>query len=115
MTTQHIAKDHLKDFFDHFSMIMPTELVEIEVAGLDLGDQIEAEWTPMTGISYDPKDGMVVVMLEDGKVQHTVPAPQEVVVVEDDSGINSITIKDGEGHLHVLRLKEPRALPSPRA
>lgn len=112
MATQEIAKEHLKDYFDHFSMIMPTELVEIEVAGLDLGDQIEAEWAPMTGISYDPKDDIVVVELEDGKVQHTIRSPQEVVVDEGDEGIRSISIKCGEGHLHVLRLKEPRALPS---
>jgi len=111
MATREIAKEHLKDYFDHFSMIMPTELVEIEVAGLDLGDQIEAEWAPMTGISYDPKDDVVVVELEDGKVQHSIRAPAEVVVDEDDNGIHSISIRCGEGHLHVLRLKEPRLLP----
>lgn len=111
MANQNITKENLKDYFDHFSMIMPTELVEIEVAALDLGDQIEAEWTPMTGISYDPKDDIVVVDLDNGNLQHTIRSPQEVVVDEDDNGIRSITIKCGEGHLHVLHLKQPRSLP----
>lgn len=109
MAIRQIEKDQLKDYFDHFSMIMPAELVEIEVAGLDLGDQIEAEWVPLNGISYDPKDDVVVVDLE--KTEHTVRAPAEVVVDEGDDGIHSISIKCGEGHLHVLRLKEPRKLP----
>ncbi|RMG38784.1 MAG: hypothetical protein D6720_00600 [Gammaproteobacteria bacterium] len=111
MATQQIATEHLKDYFDHFSMIMPTELVEVEVAGLDLGDQIEAEWAPLTGISYDPKDDVVVVELDDGKVQHSIRSPQEVVVDEGEDGVHSISIKCGEGHLHLLRLKEPRTLP----
>ncbi len=112
MTTQRIDKARLKDYFDHFSMIMPTELVEIEVAGLDLGDQIEAEWVPLSGISYDPKDDVVVVDLNDGQVQHSIRAPAEVTVEEDDGGIRSLSIRCGEGHLHVLRLKAPRALPA---
>lgn len=37
---------------------------EIEVALLDIGDQIEAEWVPLLGITYDPKDDPVVVLLD---------------------------------------------------
>ena len=111
MSTQRIEKDRLKDYFDHFSMIMPAELIEIEVAGLDLGDQVEADWVPLSGISYDPKNDVVVVDLNDGQVQHSIRAPVEVEVEEEDEGIRSIGIRCGEGHLHVLRLKEPKVLP----
>lgn len=112
MATQEIRKDHLEDYFNHFSTIMPAELVEIEVAGLDIGDQVEAEWLPLNGISYDPKDDAVVVDLGDGRIEHLISRPVEVVVDEGVSGINSISIRDGDDKLHVLRLKEPRALPS---
>jgi Family of unknown function (DUF5335) len=37
---------------------------EIEVASLALGDQVEAEWLPLLGIAYDPKDDLVQVALE---------------------------------------------------
>ncbi len=51
MAINNIAKQDLQHYFDHFSSVIPTQLVEIEVAGLDIGDQIEAEWIPLTGIS----------------------------------------------------------------
>ena len=109
MATREISREQLQDYFDHFSTIMPSELVEIEVAGLELGDQIEAEWVPLKGISYDPGNDRVVVAVENS--EHTVKAPADVVVDEDDNGIRSISIKCGEVHLHVLRLKELRKLP----
>ncbi len=113
MATRKIERENLKNYLDHFSTIMPSELVEIEIAGLDLGDQIEAEWAPLTGISYDPKDNVVVVDIDNGKLEHLVRDPVEFVVDEDDNGIHSFTIRSGDGHLHVVRLKEPKPLPEP--
>ena len=111
MAEIRVPIDQLEGYFDNFSSIMPTELVEIEVAALELGDQIGAEWVPLSGITYDPASEEVVVDVDGGKAQHTVKRPQEVVVDEDDDGIHSITIRCGEGHLHILRLKEPKAMP----
>ncbi len=37
---------------------------EIEVASLELGNQIEAEWLPLIGLVYDHKDNSVEVALE---------------------------------------------------
>jgi hypothetical protein len=39
-------------------------VAEIEVASLDLGDQIQAEWLPLIGITYDPNDDVVEVALD---------------------------------------------------
>ncbi len=113
MTTHTIDRNDLEHYLDHFSGIMPTELVEIEVAGLDLGDQVEAEWVPLSGISYDPKDDVVVIDLNDGALQHMVRQPQEFVVEEDNAGIHSFSIRDNDGRLHLVKLKEPRELPEP--
>jgi hypothetical protein len=37
------------------SKMLEPKQVEIEVAGLALGDQIEAEWLPLIGIVYDQR------------------------------------------------------------
>lgn len=110
MATRFIAKEDLQHYFDHFSSIMPTEQVEIEVAGLDVGDQIAAEWVPLEGITYDSKDDIIVVDLAD-KYQHVIKSPQEVSVEEDDDGLHAIEIKCGEGHMHLLKLKQALPLP----
>jgi len=112
MATRIIAKEDWQHYFDHLSSIMPTFLAEIEVAGLDIGDQVEGEWVPMTGISYDPKDDVLTVEIDNGKVLHNILNPQEVVVDEDDAGLHSIEVKCGHGHLHVIKLREPMALPA---
>ncbi len=112
IATRKITRDHLKDYLDHFSSIMPAEKAEIEVAGLDLGDQIGAEWATMSGISYDPKDDVVVVDIDDGQLQHMIRHPVDFEVQEDDDGVHAFEIRCGEGHLHIIRLKSPQPGPA---
>ena len=111
MTTHKIEKQDLQHYLDHFSSVMPTQLVEIEVTGLELGDQIEAEWLPLTGVSYDPKSDLVAINLDD-KLEHNIRKPQAIYVEEDDKGVSSIEITCAEKHKHILKLKDPVALPA---
>jgi hypothetical protein len=82
---------------------------EIEVASLDLGDQIVDEWVPMIGITYDSQDDLVDVALDRGN--RLIRHPQEIMVDEAPNGLASIALVDNEGARHVVRLKEPIALP----
>ncbi len=110
MATREIEQDRWEDYFNHFSAVMGAELVEIEVAGLDVGDQVAAEWMPLSGISYDPKDDILVV--DAGEVlRHTIRRPRKVYIEEDDNGIHSMDIECAQGHRHILRFKTPMALP----
>ena len=108
-----IEKEELKDYLDRFSKQMPAELVEIEVAGLNLGDQIQTSWTPLTGLSYDPYDDAVVVNINNGKLEHIIPKPIEFWVEEGTSGIMAMNIKSAEGLQHILYFREPKKLPAP--
>jgi hypothetical protein len=45
------------------------------VASLDLGDQTQAEWLPLLGITYDPRDDVVDIAL-DG-LDHMIRKPRE--------------------------------------
>ncbi len=106
-----LEKNEWEAYFDRVSGRLGAELVEIEVAGLDLGDQIETEWVPLIGFTYDPKDDVFEVAVSG--VDHVIRNPAEVVVEESVEGLHWVEITDGEGHRHIVRLRAPLALPSP--
>ena len=89
---------------------MPAEQVEIEVAGLDLGDQIETEWVLLNGISYDPRDDLLTVFTEG--VDHNIPRPQTIRVDDGIDGLHSIEVTDADGHKQIVLLKEALKLPA---
>jgi hypothetical protein len=97
-------------FFDRTSKALFGKLAEIEVASLDLGDQIVAEWVPMLGITYEPKDDLLDIALD--RSSHLIRHPQEIVVEEAPTGLASIAVIDAEGARQVVRFKEPLMLPS---
>ncbi len=81
----------------------------MEVAGLGLGDQIVAEWVPVTGLSYDPKDDVVTVTLKD--YEHLIRNPKRLVATAEGADLVSLLVEDGEGTEHIVRFREPLALP----
>ncbi len=106
---QALDKARWEAYFDHVSKILGMRLAEIEVVGLGIGDQIEADWVPMTGITYDPKDDLVEIVLEG--VDHLVRHPSEILVEEGASGIEWLAITDASGNRQIVRFKVPLALP----
>ena len=65
-------------FFDRMAKALLGKRAEIEVASLELGDQIVAEWLPMIGITYDSRDDLLDVALD--RTDHLIPHPTEIVV-----------------------------------
>lgn len=106
LTTIHKAE--WKAFFDHLSNTLTGKWAEVEVASLDLGDQIVAEWVPMYGITYESKDDLLDVAFD--RFNHFIRHPQDIVVEEDATGIHSVAVVDREGEKQVVRLKEPLLL-----
>jgi hypothetical protein len=100
-----------RTFFDRLSKGLLGKWVEIEVASLELGDQITAEWIPMFGITYDSKDDLLDVALE--RVDHLIWHPKEIVVEEGPTGVTSVAVVDKEGVRQVVRMREPLMLSSP--
>jgi len=83
---------------------------EIEVDSLQVGAQVQAEWVPIIGLDYDPKDDLFEVAL-DG-LDHLIYRPREFYAEETASNLNLIAIVDGEGARHLVRFKDPLMLPS---
>ena len=111
MAAEQIDRAQWGPFLDNLTRILVGKQAEIEVAALDLGDQIEAEWAPLIGITYDEKDDLIEIALE--QLDHLIRSPRSVFVDQGAGGLIAIAIDDGDGRHHIVRLKDPLALPAP--
>ena len=104
-----IPKTEWRSFFDRMSQALLGQRAEIEVASLELGDNIVAEWVPMIGITYDSRDDLLDVAL-DG-TNHLIRYPKEIVVEEKEGALTSVAVVDGEGTRQIVHLRTPAMLP----
>ena len=112
MSIQQIDKSAWAEFFDSFTTSLPGKQAEVEVASLDLGDQIAASWLPFIGIAYDPKNDLIEVALEG--LDHMIRKPQEVYVDHEVGSLVSLQIINSDGVREIIKLKDPIALPAPQ-
>jgi Family of unknown function (DUF5335) len=101
-----------RPFFDRMSKGLLGKRAEVEVASLDLGDQVIAEWVPMIGITYDSRDDLLDVALDRGS--HLIRHPRQILVEEGPKGLASVAVVDEDGTHQVVRLKDPLMLPPAR-
>jgi Family of unknown function (DUF5335) len=111
MTVQKIDKRDWQAFFDWLSQGLLGARAEIEVASLDLGDQIEAEWLPLLGITYDKKDNVLEVALEG--VDHMIYGPREIWADLKVGEMMSFDVIDDRDVSQIIKLRQPLMLPSP--
>src|SRR4051812_44495798 len=110
MTISHaVPESEWRGFFDRMSKTLQGKRAEIEVASLELGDQIVAEWAPLLGITYDSKDDAIDVALD--RYSHVIRHPREIMVDQSPEGLGSVAIVDGDGARQVVKFRDPLALP----
>ena len=109
MALTQLGKSRWQEYFEHVSRALGAKLAEVEVTGLGLGAQVEAEWLPLVGISYDPSDDVLMVMLEG--MEHPIRQPKQIHVEQDVESLWSIQAVDADGLHHILLLKDPLKLP----
>lgn len=111
MRTRKLEKAEWKTYFDRMSKPLGGRLAEIEVASLALGHQVEANWLPLIGIAYDPKDDIVEIAVD--QLDHMIQKPREIAVEEGPDGLESVEITDSDGIMQIVKLRSPLALPAP--
>ena len=114
MINRKVDKTEWKQFFDALSKQVEGAHAEIEVASLERGDQIKAEWLPLIGLVYDHKDNSVEIALEASQrdiVDHIIRKPREIYFAEDGRRFMGLDIIDLEGAHHIVKLKDPLMLP----
>jgi hypothetical protein len=104
-----VPKTEWRSFFDRMSQALLGKWAEIEVAAMDLGNIIVAEWIPMLGITYESRDDVLDVALD--RANHLIRHPKEIVVEEDATGLRSVAVLDGEGARQIVHLRMPLMLP----
>jgi hypothetical protein len=110
MKTRSLKKSQWKSLTEWVSKALSGTRAEIEVSGLGIGSQIQAEWMPLLGLVYDAKTNVFEVVLEG--VDHLIRAPRELNLLEESFGLESIEIVDAEGRWHTVTFKDPLALPA---
>lgn len=109
MTVRKLEKPEWGPFFDAVSKLLEAEEVEIEIASLKLGEQVEAEWLPLIGITYDPKDDIVDVAVEG--LDHIINKPREIYVQSSAEGLASIEIVGVDGVKQLVKFRDELLLP----
>jgi hypothetical protein len=101
-------------YFDKISKsLVVGKRAEVEVDSLEIGDQIEAEWLPLLGITYDQKDDLVEVLMEG--LDHLIRHPTEIYVDHGPMGLVSMEVIDADGIKQIIKLRDPLMLPPPEA
>jgi hypothetical protein len=108
-TLVNLPQSDWRGFFDRMSKALLGKWAEIEVASLDLGDQIVAEWIPLLGITYDARNDLLDVALD--RSNHLIRHPRAIVVEQTSAGLASVAVEDEDGARQVVRLKDPLMLP----
>lgn len=101
-----------RTFFDAMSSALVGKRAEVEIASLDLGDQIVAEWVGLRGITYDSGDDLLDVALD--SATHLIRHPREILIEEGSTGIASVAVLAADGTKEIVRLKDPVMLPAGR-
>ena len=87
--------------------------VELEVASLQIGFQVQAQRIPLLGMSYDPERDLLEILM--GDLDHLIAGPREFYVDDAPAGEIHLQIVDADGVRQIISLREPLMLPSPRS
>lgn len=111
MALSKLEKKNWRTFFDRVSKGLIGKRAEIEVESLMLGAQVESRWMPVLGITYDPKDDLIEIALDN--LDHMVRKPREIYVDEGPTGLISMAVLDGDGVRNIVQFRDPLMLPHP--
>jgi hypothetical protein len=112
MAERTLARSEWQSYCDRISKSLTGKRAQIEVTGLRVGDQIQAESLPLFGITYDPNDDLVEISLEG--LDHLINKPRAISVDEGPEGFTGMEIVDSDGQSQIVKLIDPLMLPAPR-
>jgi hypothetical protein len=114
MSLRKLPRPEWRPFLDGVSkLLFGGKVAEVEVASLKLGDQVQAEWLPLIGITYDPKDDVLEIALEG--LDHLIHKPREIYLENGGHELASLDIVDADGVHQIVKLKDQMALPAPKS
>ena len=107
MTIRPLPLEQWRSYLDDLSVSMKGHLVEIEISGFDIGDQIKADWQRLEGITYDAADDALAVAVE-GLV-HVLKRPQAMAIDAEAGRVRCVAATDPQGRTHEIHFRQPIA------
>lgn len=95
-------------YFDSVSKNIGSKNIEIDIAGLSFGSQVEVSSLPLTGLTYDAKNDLLEVATE--TVDHLILHPKEIHTDYGIDGLHSVEVVDADNNHQVIKFIEPVAL-----
>lgn len=112
MAYERIEDHEWATFIESFSKYLGGRHVEIEVMGLDLGVQIQAEWVPLRSLHFGDRTGTLHVRLDgEGGIDHAIDVAEMWAELRG-SELESLALIDKSGHQQILRFRAPLELPA---
>jgi hypothetical protein len=108
MPTRALVRADWRRYCDRVSKAIAGKRVELDVASLELGDQIEARWLPLLGVVFDARGDVLEIALEG--VGHSIVSPRKILLEETERGLVAIEIVGADDTVDTLRLREPLRL-----
>jgi hypothetical protein len=110
-----IERDQWKTYLDEFSKRNQSRPTRLEVIGIEIGAQEEAEMLPLSGVSFEPKGaaaGSVEIILggqtaaDPRHLTHTAPNVRRIVPITGHESVeDGLGIEDAEGTKTLLLFK----------
>lgn len=110
MAYEELRREDWSTFFDQISNRVSGNRVELEIAGLDIGDQTEERDAHLHGLSYDPNDDLFFVATD--KLEHNITHPRRVYADRDGVTVHEVMVVDESERKHFIKLKPPLELPA---
>lgn len=105
MATVKLDKGAWQSYFDGMSKVVVGKQTEIEVASLAIGVQVEAEWVPLLGITYDPKNDLLEILMEG--LDHLIRQPRDIYIDQGPAGLTSMEVVGTDDVRQIIRLRDP--------
>lgn len=83
----------------------------VEVMSVEFGCQVEVHRSPMFGMSYDPRNDVLELLI--GDLDHLIRAPRELYFDDSPLGRIALQIVGADGVRQIVTLQYPPMLPSP--
>lgn len=108
MKTRHVPSDQWRSTLDALSRTYDGAVVSLEIVDQALGAQNEILDQPLRGISSDRSGVTIRVARPEGHLDHLVPHPCDVRIVEtDDGAVMAVEIRESEERHALLHFRSP--------
>ena len=106
MTVRTLGKNEWHPYFDRIARGLLGKRAAIEILSPQISEEVEAQWLPLLGISYDPKSHVLEIAVD--RLKHLIAKPQHLVVEENAGELATLEVVDQHGLSHIVRLRDGR-------